>query len=53
MLSGPYRGRVVALSEVDAKARRIDLCDRLESFSFWRRHYEQRAIGVVKKLIGR
>lgn len=53
MLSGPYRGRVVALSEVDAKARRIDLRDRLESFSFWRRHYEQRAIGVVKKLIGR
>jgi hypothetical protein len=53
LLRGPYRGRVVALSEVESKARRIDARDRLEAMSFWRRHYEQRAIGMVKKILGR
>lgn len=53
LLRGPYLGRVIGLSDTSPSNRRRNLRDRVEAMSFWRRHYQQRAIGMVKSLVGR
>jgi len=52
-LRGPFAGAITAVDEVTLIERQRSLGDRIEAANFWRRHYFQRGVGLVKKFVRR
>ena len=52
-LRGRYRGAIVGIGDVQLTRRARSLGDRIESVNFWRRHYSQRGVGLIKKIVRR
>ena len=52
-LRGRYRGAIVGIGDVQLTRRARSLGDRIESVNFWRRHYFQRGVGLIKKIVRR
>jgi predicted deacetylase len=50
-LRGPYRGQIASVDEIELSDRGKDIGDWLETANFWRRHFIQRALMKVKRLV--